>query len=157
MIATLDRKQVEAIRRMLVQLPRKVRNKVLRQELRKAAKELVAPSKAAVPVRTGKLRKSIKVRAAKKPDVKRGTLGVTVGYSNKDFSGDAFYGSFLEYGWKIGKRPSAAGKRSGIPDTRRKVPGKFYLWKVADRLGPALVTKATLAIAKRVEQEAKNA
>jgi HK97 gp10 family phage protein len=153
MIATLDKKQLAAVRRMLALLPKRIRNKVLRQELRKAAKALVAPSKAATPVRTGKLRKSVKVRAAK---VKRG-VGVNVGYSDKNFVGDTFYGAFLEFGWKIGKRQSSAATRQGIPDTRREVPGKRYLGKVAEQYGPELLNKATLAIAKRVEQEAKNA
>lgn len=152
MIATLDKKQLEAIRRMLVQLPRKVRNKILRQELRKAAKALVEPSKAATPVRTGRLRKSVKVRAAKV----KGGVGVNVGYGEKNFTGQTFYGSFLEFGWRVGKRPNK--KIAGTElDKRTQIPGKRILGKVAEKYGPELLNKATLAIAKRVEQEAKNA
>jgi hypothetical protein len=38
-------------------------------------------------------------------------------------------------------------------DTRRKIPGKFFLKKVADSVGPIAHRKALEGIARRVEQE----
>lgn len=149
---SLDKKQTQAVKRMLAQLPKKIRNKIFRQELRKSAKKLVAPSKAATPTRTGKLKKSVKVRASNK----KGSIGIRVGYGEKSFTGETFYGSFLEFGWRVGKRPSknVAGTDS---DKRTKVPGKRMLGKVAEKEGPALLDAAVASIAKRVIEEARNA
>jgi HK97 gp10 family phage protein len=146
--------QVRALQRMLENVPKKLRNKILRQELRKGAKILVPPSKAATPVRTGTLRRAVKVRAQKRSQK---SVGVFVGYSEKGFTGDTFYGAFLEWGWRGGKRLSAAQIRSGRTDTRVKQPGRFFLTRVANRRGPAVLTSVIKAVSKRVETEAKNA
>ena len=151
--AQLNPRQMAAINRMLLTLPKKIRNKILRQEMRKEAKALVAPSKAATPVRTGLLRKSVKVRAQKRT---RSSLGVLVGYSEKAFTGDTFYGAFLEWGWQLGKRPSKriAGTSA---DTRKKIPGRRMLGKVADKFGPSLLTRLANAVYSRIVTEARNA
>jgi HK97 gp10 family phage protein len=151
MIANLNMKQVAEIKRMLVSLPKKIRNKILRKVLRESAKQLVAPSKAATPVRTGKLRRSVKVRAQKRS---RKSIGVFVGFSDKAFTGDTFYGAFLEWGWRLGKRPSRADRDS---DTRRKVEGRKMLTRVAESKGPGLLNRAAQQVAQMIESEARNA
>jgi hypothetical protein len=148
--AQLNARQVDKINRILLTLPKSIRNKILRQELRKFGKELVAPSKAATPVRSGKLRKSVKVRAQKRT---RSSVGVVVGYSEKPFAGDTFYGAFLEWGWRIGKRPSRAAKAN---DNRPQVPGRRMLGKVAEANGPGLLSRLAVAIGLRIQREARN-
>ena len=148
--AQLNQRQVEKINRMLLTLPKSIRNKILRQELRKFGKELVSPSKAATPVRSGKLRKSVKVRAQKRT---RSSVGVVVGYSEKPFTGDTFYGAFLEWGWRIGKRPSRAAKSV---DNRKQVPGRRMLGNVAEAKGPGLLSRLASSVGLRIQKEARN-
>jgi HK97 gp10 family phage protein len=155
-IGELNQRQVAVLNRMLTGLPKKIRNKILREELRKAAKTLIAPSKAATPVRTGKLRKSVKVRSvknAKGTKAANKSIQFAVGYSDKNFQGDTFYGSFLEFGWRVGKRQSKAKKAI---DTRKKIPGRRMLGKVAEAKGPALLASTGSRILLRIQQEAKN-
>jgi len=147
----INQRQVNTLKRMLTGLPKKIRNKILREELRRAAKTLIAPSRTATPVRTGQLRKSVKVRSVKSRGNKAIQFGV--GYSGKNFQGDTFYGSFLEFGWKVGKRPSRASKAL---DTRKKIPARRMLGKVAESKGPALLSSAANRIIIRIQQEAKN-
>jgi len=162
--------QVRALQRMLENVPKKLRNKILRQELRKGAKILVPPSKAATTVRTGTLRRAVKVRAQKRSQK---SVGVFVGYSEKGFTGDTFYGAFLEWGWRGGRRKSGKEVLGGrkkrrftqeqrdavqaVNDSRVKNPGRFFLTRVANRRGPAVLTSVIKAVSKRVETEAKNA
>jgi HK97 gp10 family phage protein len=152
MIAQLNKKQVADLKRMLVVVPKKIRNKILRKELRAAAKALIAPSKSATPVKTGTLRKSVKARSARS----RKAVAMRVGFSDKAFTGDTFYGSFLEWGWQVGKRPSKtiAGTEK---DTRTQVKPRFILKRVAERLGPALMEKALQNIRRLIALEARNA
>jgi HK97 gp10 family phage protein len=140
----IDQKQVLQLTRMLNTLPKKIRNKILREELRRSAKELVAPSKAATPVKTGRLRKSVKVRAKRS----RKAVQFTVGFNDKNFQGDTFYGAFLEFGWKAGKRNKG--------NTRKQIPAKRILGKVAESNGPRLIDSAINRIGDRVLQEARN-
>ena len=151
--AQLDAKQVAKINRMLTALPKKIRNKILREELRKGAKTLLPASKAATPARTGKLRRSVKVRAVKRS---RKAVGVLVGYNDKAYAGDTFYGAFLEWGWKQGKRPSRA-VQGGASDNRKEIPGRRMLGNVAEAKGPGVLDAVINQIASRIQTEARNA
>jgi HK97 gp10 family phage protein len=151
--AQLDANQVAKINRMLIALPKRIRNKILREELRKGAKTLLPASKAATPARTGKLRRSVKVRAVKRS---RKSVGVLVGYNDKAYAGDTFYGAFLEWGWKQGKRPSRA-VRGGELDNRKQIPGRRMLGNVAEAKGPGVLNAVMTQIASRIQTEARNA
>ena len=82
-------------------------NKFMRKATREAVKEIVMPKvKARVPVETGELESSLKVRALKRSRTRLGS-GVTLKggdapgeFKNPLFSGDTFYGGFLEFGFK---------------------------------------------------------
>lgn len=84
-------------------LEKKHAKAVVRKASRKAAKPIVAAARANAPVKTGALRKSIKVRAIKRS---RSRIGVRIGTSGHEsaFVGKQFYGAFQEYGWFTGKR-----------------------------------------------------
>ena len=170
-LGQLNERQVDRIVKMLTGMPAKIRNKILRRELRNAAKKLKPPARSATPVASGKLRRSVKVRAAKRS---RKGIGVLVGYNDKPYSGDTFYGAFLEWGYRWGKRKSAKtvlresrrrrrltdAQRAQVKaenDTRKKIPGKYMLTKVADANGPAVLDQAIVAIGKAIQDEARNA
>jgi hypothetical protein len=162
--------QVRALQRMLENVPKKLRSTILKKELKLGAMHLVAPMRAATPAKTGKLKTSVKVRAQKRT-IK--SVGFVAGYTRKGNKGRGFYGAFLEWGWRSGRRKSAREvlggrkKRRLTSDERAKVdlvnnsrvkqPGRFILAKVAVRKGPAIMMRVINAVSKRVEAEAKNA
>jgi HK97 gp10 family phage protein len=75
----------------------------IRKASREALKPVVAEAKANAPVRSGALRRSIRLRSITRS---RSRIGARVTTSAKDnaFKGRTYYGGFLEYGWKAGKR-----------------------------------------------------
>lgn len=110
----------------------KTANQVVSKAARIAAKvHLLPQSKKATPKQSGVLRKSTKIRAIKR---KKDTAGVSIGYSDKDFTGDAFYGGFVEYGFKVGPRR--------LGDARKSVKGQFNLKRVAEQNGNRAVQYA---------------
>lgn len=138
----VNQAQLKAISRSLRQLEPKLQKKIIREEARRAAKAHLLPqAKSAVPVDSGTYRKSIKVRAIKRS---RKAVGVQVSAGVKGFTGDAFYGGFLEYGWRVGKRGNS---------DRRHVKGKGYLAGVAKSQGPKAANAAAKGIAARIDQE----
>jgi len=83
------------LERKLLGMEPKLGRKVVRQALRKAAKPILARAKALVPVVSGALKKSLKIRALKR---KKHRYGVMVATSEGWFKGDEFYGAFVEFG-----------------------------------------------------------
>lgn len=73
-------------------------NKALRSACREAVKTIVRPAVLQlVPHRYGTLESQIVVRAV--PGAKRGTFGFYCGFPDRLFTGDTFYGGFIEFGW----------------------------------------------------------
>ena len=100
--------------------------KIIRKALRSGAKVILPVARANAPVgATGNLRKSIKIRAAKRS---RRYVALNVTLGKRFFVGDEFYGAFQEFGWKTGKRGSVK---------RRAVAGKHFLQRAADTKGKA--------------------
>lgn len=117
-----------------------------------ARTHLIKPAKAAMPVgkapanrrpgskpkhSPGQLRKATKLRSIKRSRI---SAGVRVGFGDKDFVGDQFYGAFLEYGFH------ARGT---------KVPGRGMLKGVAEKHGKAAQDMAAKLIADALETMAK--
>lgn len=92
-----------------------------RKSIRKAAKVVLEWARNIVPVQSGTYRRSLTVRALKKSRVFQ---GVRVTQREKAYTGKAFYGAFLEFGWKTGRR--RAGEQA---KPRRKIPGRWLLRK----------------------------
>jgi len=109
-----------------------------------ARMHLIQPAKAAMPVASGQLKKATKLRSIKRSRV---SAGVWVGFSEKDFVGDQFYGAFQEWGFRIGSRK--------LGDSRRKIEGRFMLRKVAKIHGKQAQDHAAKLIADAMEQMAK--
>lgn len=118
---TLTLQGGKELERKLKTLPTRIRNKVVRTALRSGAKLVQAETKQLAPVATGLLRKSLKVRAMKR---KKGRIGINVQMGAGDYKGETFYGAFVEYGHKVGKRP---GKLDKAADSRGSVAGKHFM------------------------------
>ncbi len=87
------------LQRKLKRLPIVVQRKIVRHALREAARPVLATAKALVPVDTGRLKKSLKIRSAGK----RGQAGIVVRTGTRAELGipeDAkyFYPAALEFG-----------------------------------------------------------
>lgn len=99
------------LNRKLKKLTGKDQKKVVRKATRKAIKPIQKQAKQNIRSHreSGKLEKSIKVRAVKR--TRRGIgVRVTTGRAGNDFDGETFYGAFVEYGHKTGARGSS-GRR----------------------------------------------
>lgn len=73
-------------------------DKAMRQACREAVKEIVRPAVLQmVPHRFGTLESKITVRAVK--GTKAGTFGFYCGFPDRLFTGETFYGGFIEFGW----------------------------------------------------------
>lgn len=97
----------------------KLGRQIVKQALRNGAKVILAAAKANVPVRSGALKKSLKVRAMKK---RRHSYGVMVATSDDWFKGEQFYGAFLEFGTsRMAARPFVRPAFDSEKDTAEKI------------------------------------
>lgn len=145
------------LRKKLFALGPRIAKKVLRESIRPAAKLIQADAKSNVAVDTGALRKSIKVRALKRS---RSRVGMTVTTNSTDnmFKGKTFYGGFLEYGHRHGKRTNeikrAQKKKAPAADLRPLVPARPFMKPAfdsnRDRAGQMIIAN----IRAGVEREA---
>jgi hypothetical protein len=123
----------------------KTANQLVTKAARQSAKTyLLKPSKAAMPTRTGQLKKATKVRSMKRS--RRGA-GVRVGFGEKDFVGDQFYGAFQEYGYRRGAR--------ALGNSRQQVDGKKMLTNIAKKYGKQAAEYAARLIAIGLEKIAR--
>src|SRR4051794_37182099 len=98
----------------LKELEPRLAKKILRRELRKGLKPIQAAVKANAPVRSGKLRKAVILRATKRTRKNRIGVKVSLG-KGAFFVGDQFYGAFQEFEHKSGKRPHTGSRSKTIP------------------------------------------
>ncbi len=115
-----------ALRRQLERLPNNVGKKVVIQSLREGAKLIQRQAKTNVSVKSGKLKRSIRVRVAK--GNKKGNYAVFIGTGAADrlFVGDTFYGAYVELGRKRAK--SQGGSRAfGVSGSRKNISGRPFL------------------------------
>lgn len=90
---------VPELHRALKDFDKAVHKKVIRYAVRQAAKPVLDEARRLVPVKTGALRKSLRIRALKRQR-KRTSIGVQVVTGEEFFKGDTYYGGFLEFGTK---------------------------------------------------------
>lgn len=103
--------------RMLSRLSRGEGREAIRKSARPALRPVQAEAKRLAPYESGQLEGHITIRAMRRSR-KRFGYRVTCG----EFEGDTFYGGFLEWGWKTGKRGSA---------NRRQVLGEHFMLRAA--------------------------
>lgn len=82
--------------RQLKRLDSKVRNRIARKAMRKAAKPVLDAAKAAVPVDTGELKKNLVIRSLKRSRGNKNKFGVRV--VAKESSKRDYIAHFIEFG-----------------------------------------------------------
>ena len=84
-------------------------SKQAKEAIRKAARPALQPTLAAArsyaPRKTGRLKRSIKIRAISRSRTRVGAR-VTTAKGDNQFKGKTFYAGFQEWGWKTGRRTS---------------------------------------------------
>lgn len=116
---------VKAIDKALKQLTPALAKKAIRQGMRVALKPVQSEVKRRAPVRTGRTRKAVKIRAGKSR--KKGSINLKVVIGKGDFTGDQFYASFQEFGWTTGKRGNGIHRGRKRPHARRHIPGTAFM------------------------------
>ena len=107
----------------------------IRSAARPALKPTLDAARALCPVREGKLRRSIKIRAIRRSRTRVG-MRVTTSKSDNAFTGKTYYGGFINWGWKVGKRRRISLRRSRRDtgaDTRKKIAGTRFMNRAAQR------------------------
>jgi HK97 gp10 family phage protein len=170
--ATVDSRQLARILSALKKIPGKEGKKIIRKAAREAANQVLLPvARTAAPSDTGKMRRNIKVRAIGRS---KNGVGVRIGASEKDFTGDQFYAAFQELGWRVGKRTReilkfqeatrnsvrSVVKRAEIyanntNDTRKHIPGRKFLQKTAEQKGEQAANVAANKIGDAIIKLAK--
>lgn len=176
---------IEALAGTFERLSATMQNRILRDALRPAAKAIAENVRRGTPVgpasywkgpkgkskehHGGALRKSIRVRAAKRS---RTSVGMVVTTSDSDnlFQGDQFYGGFVEFGHFQGKRKRTRPSRgdrtawsdawnAGIDPTgagRTKfVPGEHFMQHGAEEMIPTVARMIETSITGAIDAIAR--
>lgn len=134
------------IRRLVESLPRQLQRKYLGRGLRAGAKVVRDAARVAIPRRTGALARAIRVRAGKRR--RKDAVGINVVIGRQFFAGPTFYGAFLEFGFKRGKRGST---------NRKAVPARHYLERSAERSAAQAMRAVSESIRSDLEAVRKGA
>ncbi len=117
MVASITISGDKQLEKKLSTLEPKIGRKVVRKSLRVGAKIIQKAIKAEVPKRSRTLEKAVKVRVAKGNRKRTYAVMATTGERGNMFAGKTFYGGFVHFGHKVGKRGNQA---RGAVDTRVK-------------------------------------
>ncbi len=93
----------DELNRKLLELTSAQAKAAIRKAARPALKPTLTAARANAPVKSGALKRSIKIRSIARSRTRVGAR-VTTAASDNQFSGKTFYGAFLEWGWKTGAR-----------------------------------------------------
>ncbi len=140
----VNERQLRDIISRLNKLEPKIAKKILRQESRRAAKDVLLPAaKSNTPVDSGLLRKNIKILAIKRSRV---AVGVRVAMTSKKWPNDQiFYAGFVEYGIP------AKNKKTG--KAQRQRAGKWMMKRAADEQGGRASEQFVRSISARIDKE----
>ncbi len=140
MFPVVDKADLNKIQNALEKLPKRARSKVIRQSLRRAAKAHLLPRVKATTPRgeTGKLKKTVKVRAMKRS---RKAIGIHVAWYGEKTLGPKFYAGFVEHGHRAGKYKWVFGEKT--------------LTRTAKHKGEKTIDDAIDGIGKGIEVEWK--
>lgn len=91
---------VKQLDEVLKNMPRSMQNKALRRGTREATKVVLRDARRLAPRDSGALERSLKVRALKRSRRNKSRVGASVvtDGAHKLFSGEQFYGAFVELG-----------------------------------------------------------
>lgn len=122
-------KGIAEVKRAIYQYNAKLGEKVTRAALRAGANIMLKQIRAAAPVKTGRLKKAIKLKNSRINSLrKNGKVGlyitVSPGKSRRDPKG-AYYAKWVEVGYKKGsKRVGKRGRTGGV-----RIEGKHFVLK----------------------------
>lgn len=147
----------ETLNRKLLELTSTQAKAAIRSAARPALQTTLQAARALCPARDGKLRKSIKIRAIRRS---RSRVGMRLSTSKSDnaFSGKTFYGGFIEWGRKVGKRRRVSVRRpprNDTSDTRRKVPSNPFMKRAARRTQTAALKSYSRGILEYIRKITK--
>ncbi|MFO0939825.1 MAG: HK97 gp10 family phage protein [Pirellulales bacterium] len=132
------------VNRQLSVLTGPEQKKAVRKASRVSLKPMAVQMRQAAPRRTGRLSRAVKVRAMARSRVRIGSKVSLTGKASA-FSGKAFYGGFLEWGWRAGRRvrnsdlglkrgakrsPMMAAIARNRNNARKQIPGKHWMMAV---------------------------
>ena len=92
------KRDIKKLDQLILALPKSLANKGARKATRAQAKIVLEDAKALVPIDTGELERSLKVKARKRSRRNKGTVGHAVTTGQQLFVDDQFYGAFVELG-----------------------------------------------------------
>ena len=153
------------VARTLKTLEPKIGNKIVRKAQREALKICKAALAALVPVASGKLRRTVRVRASKGPRGSRRTVSLALLVGEAGRKGDksagirrTFYAFMQNYGWHTGKRVKKAGKVVGYTPLRKGgtvhfVPGKKFAQRALKSTEKPIRSTFERLVKSGVEQE----
>lgn len=120
----------KSLNRKLANLKSADAKRAIRTAARAAMRPVQAASQAEAPVKSGRLRKAIKIRALKRS---RSRIGISVSLNKKGsmFGGKTFYGAFQEFGWRSGKK--SKHDIANLTDSRKQNEAKHFMQKAAKR------------------------
>jgi HK97 gp10 family phage protein len=139
------------LRKKLEGLTDKESKAVIRGAAREALKPVQRMAQDLAPRKTGRLRRSIRIRSITRS---RKRIGARVTMSNKDtqFTGRTFYGAFQEFGWRPGKRLARSAAKEGATDQRPKVPPKEFLRRAARSSAQTAVNLFNSIVSKHIQK-----
>lgn len=139
-------------------LPKRVQKKVLRKPLRDAAKVIHADARQRIPRVTGRFRVSLKVRAGRRSRKLANTVRIVVITSEGWFKGKVYYGAFVEFGHRQGKRIKGTRRKvNPVIDTRKEIPGRHDIKHAFDAKAEQAKGIAMAGIAAGIIREATSA
>lgn len=139
------------LRKKLEGLTDKESKAVIRGASREALKPIQRMAQDLAPRKTGRLRRSIRIRSLTRS---RKRIGARITISNKDtqFTGRTFYGAFQEFGWRPGKRLARSSAAAGATDQRPRVPPKEFLKRAARSASSTAVNLFNSIVSKHIQK-----
>jgi HK97 gp10 family phage protein len=89
----------------LAALTGKQAKEAIRKAARPALQVTLQAARSLAPIRSGSLRRSLKIRTIRRSRTRVG-MRLTTSKSDNQYSGKTFYAAFQEWGWKTGSRKS---------------------------------------------------
>jgi hypothetical protein len=93
-----------------------VARKVIRQSIREAMRPVKTGIQSTAPLKSGAIRRNVKIRAAKR--VRRGSIAIRAQIGEEDFKGDQYYAAMVNFGHAIRRKPRG-------PEVGRVAPVAF--------------------------------
>jgi HK97 gp10 family phage protein len=134
----------DALDKMLKVLPAKVGKKIAKKAMRAALKPVLKGARNNAPVKSGRLRKAIKIVTGR---IRKGLVSMFVGTKDGAFKGDEFYTGFQELGWKTGSRKGGG--------SRTQVEGEHFIKDAFEDNENKMLTILENELGKLIEAEAK--